>query len=185
MRNFALIFLALIALCSCEIFGLRDSQPPSEGAVWNDFATNWELTVQNLRLAYTDSRNTVSYSRIFAEDFRFHFAPQDITDFSTDTFWDRAQEQDMLLNLHSRYSKIELSYEALEISDEISADSAKIYRSYEMRLYPGDPEEEMLIASGNLELQLRKEYGYWYITYWYDYRSVSDRTWGRMKHENS
>lgn len=179
------MILALIALTSCDIFDLRDPQPPSEEAVWNDFATSWELTVQNLRLAYTDSRNTVNYSRIFADEYRFHFAPQDITDFSTDTFWERYQEQDMLLNLHSRYSKIELDLQSLEIDDEISADSAKIYRSYEMHLQPSAPEENELVVSGNMELQLRKEYGYWYITHWYDYRSVSDWTWGRLKHENS
>jgi len=185
MKNFALLFLALIALCSCEIFGLRDSQPPSEEAAWNDFATSWEMTVQNLTMAYTDSRNTINYTRIFADDYIFHFAPQDITDYSTDASWESAQEQDMLLNLHSRYRKVELSLTHLEVSDEISSDQAKIYRAYEMTLYPVSAEDEELQVRGNLELQMRKEYGYWYIRHWYDYRSASDRSWGRLKHENS
>ena len=185
MRKIALMLLVLITLTSCEIFDLRDSQPPTVEAEWNDFATNLELALQNLEYAYEDSRNTINYSRIFTPDFRFYFAPQDITDFSTDAQWTSVQEQDMLLNLHTRYSKIEVSLGLLPTADEISANEARIYRSYTLTAKPVNTEDADIVVQGNLELSYRKQYGYWYIYRWYDYRSADGHTWGRLKYENS
>ena len=185
MRRIALSLLVLITLFSCEIFDLRDSQLPTVEAEWNDFATNLELALQNLEYAYEDSRNAINYSRIFSPDFRFYFAPQDITDFSTDALWISTQEQDMLLNLHTRYSKIEVSLAPLSTADEISASEATIYRSYELIAKAVDTQEEDILVHGNLELHYRKQYGYWYIYRWYDYRSSEGQTWGKLKYENS
>ncbi|MCB5261836.1 MAG: hypothetical protein M0Q16_01385 [Candidatus Cloacimonetes bacterium] len=185
MRRIALSLLVLITLFSCEIFDLRDSQLPTVEAEWNDFATNLELALQNLEYAYEDSRNTINYSRIFSEGFRFYFAQADITDFSTDAQWNSTQEQDMLLNLHTRYSKIDLSFGALATADEISANEAKIYRSYQLTAKPVNSEEPSIQVLGNLELHYRKQYGYWYIYRWYDYRSSEGQTWGKLKYENS
>ncbi|MCB5253502.1 MAG: hypothetical protein RBR69_06010 [Candidatus Cloacimonadaceae bacterium] len=185
MRRIALIILVLITLFSCEVFDLRDSQLPTVEAEWNDFATNLELALQNLKYAYEDSRNAINYSRIFYPDFRFYFAPQDITDFSTDAYWLSTHEQDMLLNLHTRYSKINVSLEPLSTADEISASEAKLYRSYQLIAKAADSQEQDIIVHGNLELHYRKQYGYWYIYRWYDYRLPDGHTWGRLKHENS
>lgn len=179
------MLLALIALISCEIFDLRDTDAPSEEAKWHDFATDLELAVENLEFAYEDSRNVVNYTRIFWEDFRFYFAAQDITDYSTDSEWTSAQEQDMLINLHSHYSKINIELQPLESEDEISSDEAKLYRSYQLTAKPVNPQEAEVLAQGNLELHYRKQYGYWYLYRWYDYRSSDELTWGRLKYENS
>jgi hypothetical protein len=180
----AVMFLALIALMSCEIFDLRDSQLPTEEAKWHDFATNLELALENLEFAYEDSRNAVNYTRIFFDGFRFHFAPQDITDFSTDAEWSSAEEQDMLLNLHTRYSKISVDLQALETPDEISSNAATLYRAYQLIAKPVQAEADILVE-GNLELHYRRQHGNWYLYRWYDYRSSEESTWGRLKHENS
>ena len=185
MKKIALMLLVLTTLFSCEIFDLRDSQLPTAEAEWNDFATNLGLALQNLEYAYEDARNTINYSRIFFPDFRFYFAPQDITDFSTDAYWSISEEQDMLLNLHTRYRKIDVNLEPLATADEISANEAKIYRSYQLTAKAVNTEEQDIVVQGNLELHYRKQHGYWYIYRWYDYRSADGHTWGRLKHENS
>jgi len=185
MKKIAIILLALLALCSCELFELRDSQDPTEDAAWNDPATTVELALQNLEYAYEDSRNAVNYSRIFLEDYRFYFAAQDITEFSTDSEWSRKQEQDMLLNLHSRYSSITIELETMATPDEIGASEARIYRSYRVRAIPVSASEAEIVLQGNLELDCRRLYDRWYINKWYDYRSSSANTWGWLKHENS
>ncbi len=91
----------------------------------------------------------------------------------------------MLLNLHSRYQKITVEFGLLDTEDEISSNEAKIYRSYLITAVLHGSTEVDLEVGGNLELHLRKEYGSWYIHQWYDYRSTSDHSWGRLKHENS
>ncbi|MDD2423220.1 MAG: hypothetical protein PHT37_01730 [Candidatus Cloacimonetes bacterium] len=188
MRKIALMLLVLITLTSCEIFDLRDSQPPTVEAEWNDFATNLELALQNLEYAYEDSRNTINYTRIFSPDFIFYFAPQDITDFSTDAQWTSVQEQDMLLNLHTRYRNIKVSLGPFTTADEISANEAKIYRSYMLTAEAVAAEEADIVEGdlkGNLELHYRRLNGYWYIYHWYDYRSGEGHSWGKLKYENS
>lgn len=179
-----MLLLVLIALSSCNIFSLRDTEFPSEEAQWNDFTSSWQLVLQNLHYAYQDSRNAINYRRIFTNDFRFQFAQQDITDFSTDPEWTNLQEQDMLLNLHAGFSDISISLEALETSDEISSNSVILYRSYELTATPKDPNREIVIARGKLELYLTRQNGYWYVNLWKDYRSSGERTWGLLKHEN-
>jgi hypothetical protein len=74
--------------------------------------------------------------------------------------------------------------EPLEAQDEISSNEVRIYRSYEIEAVPASGTESELIAQGNLDLQLRKQNGYWYIYRWYDYRSSGERTWGLLKYEN-
>jgi hypothetical protein len=184
MRKLLLLLLVLITVCSCKIFDLRDSELPSEEAHWNDFASSWQLVLQNLHYAYQDSRNAINYGRIFSSNFRFLFAPQDITDFSTDQEWNLVQEQDMLLNLHAGYANIILSLENMETPDEISSNSAILYRSYELSATPRDPSREIVIARGKLEFYMTRQNGYWYINLWKDYRSSGERTWGLLKHEN-
>lgn len=185
MRSILIVLLALFALSACELFELRKSSPPSEDAAWNDFPSEIELALQNLEYAYEDSRNAVNYSRLFPEDYRFFFAAQDITDFSTDSEWSRAQELDMLLNLHTRYSSITIELEPMPGSDELGANEAKIYRAYSIKARTGDTAEVVDIALGNMELHYKRLFGRWYIHKWYDYRSGSAPTWGLMKHENS
>ncbi|MCB5267722.1 MAG: hypothetical protein PHU99_02555 [Candidatus Cloacimonetes bacterium] len=179
-----IILMALFALSACELFELRDSDPPTEGAPWNDPASEVELALQNLEYTYEDSRNAVNYSRLFQEDYSFYFAAQDITDYSTDSQWNRNQEQDMLLNLHSRYSSITIQLDSLHTSDEISANEAKIYRNYTVKARPIDSTNTIDLAMGNMELHYRRLYGRWYIYKWYDYRSGNQPTWGLMKYEN-
>jgi len=184
MRNVTIILLALIALSACELFELRDSEPPTQGAPWNAPANEVELALQNLEYSYEDSRNVVNFRRLFMEDYRFYFAAQDITDYSTDSEWNRNQEQDMLLNLHSHYGSITVDLQPLSTADEIGANEAKIYRSYIVKAIANGSASVTDLADGNMELHCRKLYGHWYIYKWYDYRSGSTNTWGLMKHEN-
>lgn len=184
MRNICLLLAVLIALNACNIFDLRDAELPSEEARWNDFASSWQLVLENLYFSYEDSRNAINYGRLFHPDYRFIFAQQDIIDYSTDAQWVSSQEQDMLLNLHAGFHDIKILMEPLEAQDEISSNEARIYRSYEIEAVPASGTESELIAQGNLDLQLRKQNGYWYIYRWYDYRSSGERTWGLLKYEN-
>ncbi|HCM15837.1 MAG: hypothetical protein WCY87_05870 [Candidatus Cloacimonadales bacterium] len=184
MRNILLPALALIALAACNIFGLRDSEPPSEEAEWNNFATTLDLALDNLRYAYEDPRNAINYGRIFLNDYVFYFAQQDITDYSTDAQWTSAQEQDMLLNLQANYKNISLHMEPMDTEDEIYPDEAKLSRSYEIKARNDNEDIESTIAQGRMELHYHRQNGYWYIYRWRDYRSSGERTWGLLKHEN-
>jgi len=176
----ALLALILLGLSSCEIFGIRDSEYPSAPPLWNNSTSNWEQVLQNLGYCYTDSRNVVKYSSLFTSNYRFYFAAQDIVDYSLPSVWEKANEQDMLINLHSLSSKISLALETLSGSpDEILASEARIFRSYQLSIKTSSGTANY---NGSLELQLRKESGYWYIYRWYDYRSATGSSWGRLKY---
>ena len=183
MRNLLyipLLALLLLAVASCEIFGIRDSEYPSAPPLWNNSTSTWEQALQNLGYCYTDSRNVVKYSSIFTSNYRFYFAAQDIVDYNLPSVWEKANEQDMLLNLHSLSSKITLALEPLPGSpDEVLASEARIFRSYQLGIKTSSGTTNY---SGSLELQLRRESGYWYIYRWYDYRSGNEASWGRLKY---
>ncbi|MEF3694495.1 MAG: hypothetical protein V3576_04015 [Candidatus Cloacimonadota bacterium] len=180
MLCFALVLLLLLALAACEIFGIRDSEYPSAPPLWNNSTSTWEQVVQNLGYCYTDSRNVVKYSSLFTSNYRFYFAAQDIVDFNLPSAWEKADEQDMLLNLHSLSSKITLALEPLPGSpDEILASEARIFRIYQLSLKTASGTS---YYNGSMELQLRRESGYWYLYRWYDYRTANESSWGRLKY---
>lgn len=185
MRNIALLLVLLIGLNGCELFKLRDSEPPTKPAAWNNYATSWDLCLQNLEYCYADSRNAVKYTGLFTADYRFWFAPQDVNDYNLTSTWSSAQEQDMLLNLHSQSDSISVTLSLIDGQpDEIGANDAKAYRSYELLRYAnGNAVPQM--HSGNLELHFRRTDGYWYISKWYDYRAYSHPTWGKLKYDFS
>jgi len=188
MRYIAIIMLLMLLFSGCDLFTVRDSDPPGSPPPWNDFATEWEQCVQNLEYVYEDYRNAVKYSGLFVAEYGFHFAPQDVNDFNTPATWTRTQEQDMIQLLHNHYQNITVELQSTGTGDQIGSSTAKIYRSYLItgvqRTKQGTPSRETL-ASGNLELHLRKDYGYWYILSWYDYRTETGSTWGKLKYENS
>lgn len=185
MRNFAIVLLLLPALSACDLFRLRDSDPPTKPPLWNDFSTDWQKCMENLEFCYEDGRNVVKYSGLFTQDYSFHFSAQDANDYNIPQPWNRSQEQDMLINLHSQSDSIRIILEPLEgQNDDISANEARIYRKYTLNLYKAGvttPE----VYSGNLELQFNLSSGYWYISRWYDYRAYSHPTWGKMKYDYS
>lgn len=188
MRDIITILLALIALTGCDLFKLREpSEPDPKAAPWNEPASTVGLALQNLEYAYEDSRNAVNYRGIFHENFRFYFATQDVTDFSTPAEWNRNQEQDMLFNLHRRYDSINIDFAPLETPDELGANEAKIYRSYTIKAKTFSSPRVIDLAQGHTELHYLRAYDRWYLYKWKDYRSGSGSvsTWGRLKYENS
>jgi hypothetical protein len=186
MRNIAWLLLVALLLSGCDLFTVRDADPPGTPAPWNDFATTWQLALQNLEYCYEDSRNAVRYTGIFRQDYRFHFAAQDVSDFSITPTWDRSQEQDMIQLLHIRYKDIAVELQPMEQQDIISSAEATLYRQYALSgVLRNGSEGRTTLASGNLELHYRLEYGYWYIDKWYDYRGSAGSTWGKLKHDNS
>ena len=187
MRNILTVLIALFVLASCDLFKVRDSDPPGKPPAWNDFTTTWESAMQNLEYCYEDSRNAVHYSGIFRTDYRFHFAPQDVSDFSIEPTWTRTQEQDMIQLLHSRYQQMQVDLQSASEQDQIGSTEAKIYRQYTLTGIERtkDNKNRITLANGNLEIHLLKEYGYWYLDKWYDYRGAAGSTWGKLKHENS
>lgn len=185
MRKCAVLLIALMSLGACELFKVRDSEPPTKPPLWNNFTTSWELCLQNLSYCYEDARNVVKYGGLFTEQFGFNFAPQDINDYGITGTWGRAQEQDMLLSVHGQCDSLKLALEPISgQNDDITASDATIYRSYLLTAYKKDKAGPEVYA-GNLELRFRKFYGYWYVDKWFDYRGAAGPTWGKLKYDNS
>ncbi|MDP2172357.1 MAG: hypothetical protein Q8M98_07920 [Candidatus Cloacimonadaceae bacterium] len=185
MRKIAILLSVLILLSACDLFRLRDSEPPTKPPPWNSLTTTWEKCLENIQFCYLDSRNVVKYSGLFTDAYRFYFSAQDINDFNINLNWNRANEQDMLINLHSRCDSIGLELETLPgQNDEIGANVAKVYRKYILKLYRADSADPQ-VFSGNFELHIAREFGNWYIARWYDYRSYATPTWGKVKYDFS
>lgn len=184
MRNIYLLLILLVVLAGCDIFAVRDSEPPTPAAPWHSYVTSWELCLENLEWCYEDSRNAVKYSGLFTADFQFTFASQDVTDYGISGTLSRAQEQDMLLNLHTQSGDIDISLNTLPgQNDDIGPNEAKISRKYVLQRQDA-ANQETTVYSGDLELQFKKVGGYWYISKWYDYRDYSDPTWGKLKYDH-
>lgn len=185
MRYFALLMLTMLMIGACDLFRLREPQTPTKPPLWNNYATECSLSVQNLRYCYEDARNVVKYSQLFTDDYRFHFSAQDINDYGINMIWNRANEQDMLLTLHNQCDSLTLNLETVNgQNDDIGATEAKLYRRYDLYAYKtgvSAPE----VYSGNLEIHMRNLFGYWYISRWYDYRSLAAPTWGKLKYDHA
>lgn len=185
MRNIALVLLALILLSGCNLFTVRDADPPGTAAPWNDYADSLKYALQNLEYCYEDSRNAVHYTGIFRQDFLFHFAPQDVSDYSISPTWSRVEEQDMIQLFHTRYTDVEVELSSADNADIISSNDAVLYRVYSITgVLRQSGAERQILAAGKMELQYKKEYGYWYLNKWYDYRGTGVNTWGKLKYEN-
>lgn len=185
MRNIVLILLVALLLTGCDLFSVRDSEPPAAQIPWIDFTTEVDSVLLNLEYSYEYPQNAVNYARLFSSDYVFHFAPQDVSDFSIEQTWTRVQEQDMIQVLHNRYKNMQVTLEKVDDQDQIESAQAKIYRQYNITgISRNEGKEVLTLAEGNMELHLKNEYGYWYITKWYDYRSSNVPTWGKLKYEN-
>ncbi|MCK9308946.1 MAG: hypothetical protein M0P99_01580 [Candidatus Cloacimonetes bacterium] len=187
MRDVLIILLALVLLGGCDLFKVRESEPPGEPPPWNDYAYDLEYALENLSYCYTDSRNKIHYAAMFTDAFVFHFASQDISDFSMPTIWNRSQEQNMIELLHNHYAKIEMDTLKIDGDDQISENEAIIYSPYTIRVtLRNSIGQDVIDVRGNLELHFRRISGYWYIDKWYDYRGRNDIiTWGKLKYDNS
>jgi hypothetical protein len=176
----------MLLLSSCDLFKVRESEPPGEPPPWNDHTYELAQALQNLGYCYTDSRNKIHYAGLFTDNYVFHFAPQDISDFSIEPTWNRNQEQDMIQLFHNRYMHIEMDSLLINADDQLGENEAQFYSSYTIRGVSRRGEtRSIILANGNMELHFRRISGYWYIEHWYDYRSASGSTWGKLKHENS
>ncbi len=49
----------------CDIFELRKAEEPLDDPLWNDFYTEYSLTLENLRYSYAEQRNVVKYLSLF------------------------------------------------------------------------------------------------------------------------
>lgn len=175
--------MLLTLIGACDLFKLREPEPPADPAPWSYDYTVVSSVVSNLRYCYVDARNYVKYIGLFTDNYRFHFAAQDINDFNITQIWDRSDERDMLNNLHNWMGsgKIELALHPIENQpDEVNAADAIIYRSYVLTTRRGNTEQEY---QGKVELHLRLEGGSWKILHWYDFRSGIFPTWGKLKYD--
>ncbi|MBM4403346.1 MAG: nuclear transport factor 2 family protein [Candidatus Cloacimonetes bacterium] len=182
MRIIICIML-LVLLAGCDLFKLRDADPPADPAPWSYDYTFAGSAVSNLRFCYIDARNYVKYAGLFTSDYRFHFAVQDINDYNISQIWDRGNERDMLNNLHNWMGTgtIELTlHSIINQPDEINATDAVFYRTYVLKTERSTVEQEY---QGKLELHLRLQDGAWKIKHWYDFRSGVYPTWGKLKYD--
>lgn len=185
MKKIAIIILALLALMGCELFKVREAEPPTKPPLWNNFVTTWSACLQNLEYCYSDARNVVKYSSLFTPGYRFHFAAQDLNDYGINMIWGREQEQDMLFSLHDQCDSLSLRLtEIPNQADLINPSDATIYRSYVLKAYKKD-QSAAEAYEGNLEIRFKKDLGNWYIDLWNDYRSSSLPTWGKLKYDHS
>jgi len=185
MKNIVLVLLVTLLLSGCDLFQVRESEPPAAQIPWIDFATECDSALVNLEYCYEYTQNAVHYSGIFSSDYVFHFAPQDVSDYSIEQTWTRVQEQDMIQVLHNRYKDMQVTLEKTDAQDQIESTQAKVYRQYLITgISRNQGKERLSLATGNMELHLIKENGYWFISKWYDYRSSNVPTWGKLKYEN-
>jgi hypothetical protein len=184
MRKF-IPFLLLVLLCGCDIFSLREAEPPATPAPWNYFYTEWGKTLQNLEYAYEDERNLAKYSDLFMPNFNFYFSAQDINDYNITQVWDRDDERDMLYNLHTSSDTVLISLERIpDQSDDTLSTPVRLYRKYNLEVKTGGKTTNYY--SGKMELQMVRDNGFWRIFKWYDYRSEdnpANHTWGKLKYD--
>ena len=52
MRNIVLILLVTLLLTGCDLFSVRDSEPPAAQIPWIDFTTEVDSVLLNLEYSY-------------------------------------------------------------------------------------------------------------------------------------
>ena len=185
MRKYIRI-LILLLLCGCEIFSLREAEPPEKPAEWNYTYTTWQKALQNLEFAYEDERNLIKYDDLLLPNFRFYFAQQDINDLNITAEWNKEKERDMLYNLQNWADSIRIELEVVpDQQDEVFITPIKLYRKYTLI---AKHDTEVRIYAGKLELQMMQDNGFWKILKWYDFRTVSlpsQPSWGKLKYDFS
>ncbi len=180
----SILITVSIIISSCGIFEPRDNEEPEQPAPWVSNPVNAEQILTNLQYSYNYSQNATNYNAIFTSDYTFHFSNQDILEHGTPETMNKLEEMDMLINLHKNLSgsndEVVLSfYEIDSESDQINSDTAVLYRSYEIQVTSNG---QTTTYSGKAEFHLIST-GRWFISQWYDFRSDSNKTWGKLKYE--
>jgi len=174
----SVILFALLS--SCDLFRLRETEEPIAQPIWNDFFREWDDTLENIAFSYEDSRNAVKYISLFHNDFQFSFASQDLSEYNINPSWDRVMERDMLFNLHNWADNMQVDFSSQ--STEVQANEVKYFGSYTIQVNRDRTESTY---SGNFEIHFRLVNGLWLIYRWFDYRSGSLPTWGKLKNDFS
>ncbi len=178
--------LLLVFLCGCNIFSLREAQPPDKPPLWNNFYTTWQLSLQNLEYGYEDNRNVVKYSDLFMPNFRFYFSQQDINDYNLTNTWNRDDERDMIYSLNNWADSIRVELQTIpDQPDDIQSTPIRLYRTYTII---AKRNLETRTFAGKMELQMVQDNGFWRIINWYDYRITSNPilpSWGKLKYDFS
>jgi hypothetical protein len=185
MRKYIQI-LMLILLCGCDIFSLRDAEPPDKPPLWYNFYTTWQLALKNLEYGYEDKRNVVKYGDLFMTNFRFYFSQQDINDYNISGTWTRDNEKDMLYSLNNWADSVRIELQTIPAQeDDTLSIPIRIYRKYTIT---AKHNLETRTFAGKMELQMVQDNGFWRILNWYDYRIVSSPilpSWGKLKYDFS
>jgi len=72
MRNIVLVLLITLLLSGCDLFQVRESEPPAAQIPWIDFTTGVDSVLLNLEYSYTYPQNAVHYVGLFSSDYIFH-----------------------------------------------------------------------------------------------------------------
>ncbi len=190
MKKCRIVYLVIVVLSglilsSCNVFSTRKAEDPNKRVDWNSFQTTPVKTLENLQYSYNYRENVYNYSSLFFEDFRFYFDSQDANDFNIPSSWSKSAEIDMLLNTYQRIdsgSSMQLVLSTIpDQSDNIQANQAWLYRTYELTVrHSIENMPELFIGKFRLFL-IKEQSGFWKIKEWNDYRTTSPYTWGRMK----
>jgi hypothetical protein len=177
--------ISLLGLGACDLFAPRKAESPETPAPWNTYFINTSLTEQNLIFSYDYQQNAIKFGNILKDNFVFHFAVQDISDYGTPQVWNADSEKEMLVNLHKNLSNKneKMSLDLVTIPsqpDQITATNAWIYRNYEILIVQRT--KEILIYRGRCAIYLESDNGFWKIKDWYDYRTETNPSWGQLKY---
>ena len=176
-----LIFL-LATVFSCDLFQPREPEPGGGGG---DFESPISpgIVVKNFVAAY-NARNIDNYRDCFDQDhFIFLADPIDTVNPSTGSRfqnWNFAAEDSVTISIFSALDTSSLLPPILlqlsPLTCDSSADSARFYEQYELRL----DLSVYQYGRGNLKFSLVRIDNFWYIKTWEDFKG--DTTdWGEIK----
>ncbi len=192
IRIIRIVFVISLVLSGCNIFTTRSAEPPVNVDIkWNDFPVEPHNIVDNLVLAYQNSKNASQYPEILDTDFKFYFDNKDINDYGTPSSWNYSTEKSVPIRIHNSGNIDSIKIELEEIEEEqdvIQTYSADIYRYYNLTMYLS-PDDSILVFCGKMHLLLKEVNSFWHISKWFDSRDYKETTnsksWGWLKNEYS
>jgi hypothetical protein len=170
--------------CGCNLFALRDPEPPSNtGTVRYELPSAPDQVLRNLKYS-ADALSAVNFDRDFGEDYRFRFDPLELV--GEDTILTRDQDIAKLTALFQGKGKATLEWISIPGIQGTSTDPFYRDLNYRLRIRVGASDtSRTVVIRGKCNLYMHIE-NQCKITRWEDLQAFGDSlTWGWARRNTS
>jgi len=169
-----------VLVSGCDLFQVREPQPPSQGSSTHEVQSSSASVLRNLKSSIAEYNIDNYITCLVDSSVRpFVFVPSSY--YAVFNSWGIESERQYFLNLGAPAAGTPPSLTLTMQDSTVTADSVRYSMSYRL-FFPHHRSDVAKTVIGNMQLYLlRESHGLWFIYRWEDSRTTTDSTWSYLK----